>query len=116
MYSKYPNLELIEYKFRQLYAKWTKENDIENAKPPEIELFVWPQTFPNTAGIFDKGGFSGQAFITMYITVCHDMIEDVYAVFGGSDFAYMVSEPTKKFFKDLKEHNLLPVSEANAMY
>ena len=116
MYSQYPNLELIEYKFRQIYAKWIKENDIENAKRPEIELFVWPQTFPNTAGIFDEGGFSGQAFITMYITVCHDMIEDVYAVFGGNDFAYLVSDATERFFEDLNARKLASVSGANAMY
>ena len=115
MYRQYPNLELVEYKFRQLYAKWAKDNNIENARP-EVELFVWPQTFPNSAGIFANGGFSGQAFTTMYITVCHDLNKDVYAIFGGSDFAYLVSEPTKRFFEDLKERELAPVSGANALY
>lgn len=65
------------------------------------------QTFPNTAGIFENGGMSGQAFTTQDIDVYIDTDKDVMYVFGNSNLAYIAHSPNYEMvFNDILKRNM----------
>lgn len=122
MSGTYPNLPLIEERFKSLIAEKIiakKEELLKDNQPwysPEFEIEVFRQVFPNTAGIFDDGGCSGQAFTSAYISVVHELTTDLYGVFGGNRCAYIVSDPPEDFFSDLKAHNMCTVATSRNRY
>ena len=67
MAATYPDLQLLEHIFDQYV--------VENTSPdetyiPDVEAYVFPQTWPNTGGgLAQRGYMYGQAFTTEYTTV-----------------------------------------------
>lgn len=107
MRAKYPNLELIEFKCKEmaieLYPK--ADWDFYNSY---LDVFI--QHWSTTARGFDfNGGFSGQAITPEYITVfsVYDKDgNDYYIVCFGNDIAYDVLNPNESFLKDLRDRNM----------
>lgn len=111
----YPNLELIEYICRENAFKYHKEA-LKDAIFPTFEIDTFIQTWSNTATGFDaNGGLSGQAITKEYTTVCEmswcnkdkerrwiESKNKIYGVFFGNCLAYMIINPNKQFFNDLK--------------
>ena len=65
------------------------------------------QTFPNTAGIFEDGGMSGQAFITQNIDIYIDTDKNFVYVFGNDKLAYIIKNPNyEMIFNDILKRNM----------
>lgn len=126
--KKYPNLELIEYIFKnkihELYAEELSEEVLAGCT---AEVFM--QTWPNTAtGFSEPGVCSGQAMTNEYTTIMmYDWSytkddnewhrgEPIYGVFFGNRFGYAVMEPKYEFFEDWKKKNMQSVFNAKETY
>lgn len=124
MRDEYPNYPLIEERFKNfpIFQKLWKETYDKQGKEsrvaflPDIRMETFYQNFPNTAGIFENGGFSGQAFILQYITVVHELNTDVHAVFGGNRMAYLVQDANDFFYQDIQAKHMATLREAQARY
>lgn len=121
MHTEYPNLPLVEERFqntphlRKAVEEYKKKTDSKYFIP-EYDCVVFPQTFPNTAGIFEKGGLSGQAFTKQYITVISEQNTQVYGVFGGDYLAYIVEDPKEVFFEDIDRKDMAVLRKAISRY
>ena len=106
----FPNLELLEYKTQNILTK------INNKKYKDLNLTadVFIQTWASTALGF--GGIGGQALCEAYTTVFGDVIKNVYVIFFGEKPAYIVENPTEKFFTDLKRRKMASVNESKNIY
>ena len=117
---KYPNLELLVYKAKQIYKHGISGSMhdgkrtpvMPNAKLLDEEIFTFRQTWDTTATGFDlDGGLSGQMFTDEYTTVvklhfCFQKSEgydgmDLFVVFFGDRIAYYGVDPNEEFFIDL---------------
>lgn len=126
MTCSYPNLELLEYIFKQKiyneekFKKVYKEKNEQGYVFYEISADVFKQTWENTSCGFDtidgKPTLSGQAFTSAYTTVFHESLTDSYGVFFDNRFCYLVTDPTEQFFSDLKDRRLEPYSVAKEKY
>ena len=127
MNGEYPNYPLIEERF--LNSTIFKEKigqvkaylgDKAEENPflcrPDLHFETFWQEFPNTAGIFESGGFSGQAFIRQYITIVHDYTTDIHMVFGGNRSCYAIFDPSDNFWKDIQTKHMATLKEAAARY
>lgn len=131
MMAKYPNLELIEYKFKQFV--FSEGADIlKNACFLKFRADTFMQTWADTATGFNlKRGFAGQAFTDEYTTVMemrwcvyeeddkrkwHDSKDVIYGVFFGNELAYLFINPKEQFFEDLKNRRMLAQREAMETY
>ena len=121
--SQYPNLSLIEERFKNAISKEIrekKEQEKQEGKSmpiPHFSAIVFPETFSNTAGVFcDVGTVSGQAMTEQYITVMHESLTDIYAVFGDDRLAYVVEQPSEAFFEDLDKRQIRAIGEARTAY
>lgn len=105
-----PNLELLEYKSKDILKK------INNEKYKDVDLRadVFLQSWASTALGF--GGIGGQAISDAYTTVFGDVLKNVYVVFFGNKVAYVVEKPTEKFFTDLKLRDMASVSKSKSIY
>lgn len=122
---KYPNLELIEYITDNLAIE--TYDILNNSYYHKFKMYVFPQTWNDTALGFDyKGGFSGQAITEAYTTVvemswCYtnkteeirgfNFIESedkIYAVFFDGKIAYMCLNPNSEFLKDFNRMCMKP--------
>lgn len=120
MVCKYPNLELLVYKAKQIYkhgisgSMYDGERTpvMQNAKLLDEEIFAFRQTWATTAKGFDlDGGVSGQMFTDEYTTVvklhfCFQKSEgydgmDLFVIFFGDRIAYYGVDPNEEFFIDL---------------
>ena len=118
---EYPNMMLIEYKFRDICRMFAKDNpekirDKDWEKHHGIEMEVFLQVFPDTATIFENGGMSGQAFTKEYITVCHETCNDLWGVFGTNSLAYFVYEADEEFYEDLRNRSMKTKKDALSAY
>jgi hypothetical protein len=126
---EYPNLELLEYKARQmLYESEYFKNKMEEARKKTayvniyLDAYVFPQTWGSTCLGFDitasgEPAIGGQAMTKAYTAVFHEAgISDTYIVFFGGRAAYMVTEPSDKFLEDLRNQNLARLSVAKKCY
>lgn len=128
--AEYPNLELIEYIFKQK-AHEQFPDLLQGVRFPKFTADVFLQTWPNTATGFDKPGtVSGQAFTEAYTTVMKmtwyvrnedgkyhiNESDPIYAVFFGNRPAYVVFRPTEQFFKDLNRKNMASVMDSKRVY
>lgn len=129
--TKYPNLELIEYKCKE-YAYKLHSVILKDSIFPEFSIDTFMQTWGNTATGFDaENVVSGQAFTDEYTTVCKmswarkandqsrwivDDDNKIYGVFFGNHIAYMFLNPNKQFFEDLKNRNMKSQKEALTRY
>lgn len=132
MIARYPNLELIEYKFKEFIA--SQEIDIlKNSCFLKFRTDTFMQTWADTSTGFNiKSGFAGQAFTDEYTTVIemkwctfesddrkkwHSNEDDsIYGVFFGNELAYVFLNPNERFFEDLKNRRMLAQREAMETY
>lgn len=105
-----PNLELLEYKSKNIL----KQIDNEKYKKLNLVADVFLQTWASTALGF--GGIGGQAISEAYTTVFGDVLKNVYIIFFGNELAYIVENPTEKFFTDLKFRMLASVDKSKIIY
>ena len=119
MQKEYPNLPLIEERFQNKIAKYLEEAKKEAGKSwigPDYDIQVFSQIFPNTAGIFENGGISGQAMTDMYVTVIEERHTGLYGVFGGNYLAYLVKNPDDRFFDDILKKDVATCRGARERY
>lgn len=127
MMMTYPNLELLEYKFKKEIE--ARNSDIFKSYFCRITAEVFPQTWASTALGF--GGVGGSALTTAYTTVFHatcadwsstetntiDPLPEFHAVFFDDRPAYVITgEPNQRFFDDIKNHDMASVQEAKERY
>lgn len=127
MTAKYPNLELIEYKFISKLKDIYPEIFVHFY--PRVWVEVFEQTWPSTALGF--GGCGGSAMTNAYTTVVtvhfspKSMTEiniinktpQFRGIYFDGKFAYIVEgEPPKEFFDDLKDRRMADVMVARARY
>lgn len=113
---KYPNLELIEYIFKEKVERHFDFGDGMRKNFTCTILQMFPQAWATTATGFDWGNVcSGQAFTDKYTTVIRlgwwykdkdtntweISFEKMYGVFFGDRLAYICYNPNKKFEEDL---------------
>ena len=128
MRKEYPNLELMEYIFKQTLAsdeEWKKKFEkIKKEKKYaflDIDVKVFPQIWGSTCTAFDvtKDGaptIGGCAMTKAYTAVFHEHLTDYYCVFVDGKPCYMVDNPTQEFLEDLKKCNMKRLSEAKKCY
>ena len=89
----------------------------------DYRAYVFPQVWPNTAGGFEEGGFSGQAITEQYtLVLCLNLTfkdkttKDYYGVFFDGNPCYIVTDPKPRFFIDLDEMSMRNKMDAERMY
>ena len=109
MNPRYPNLELIDYKAKELFFRDEKlKNKFMELKSKrkytyiDMEAIVFPQVWGSTCTGFDvmhdgSAAIGGCAMTKEYTTVIHEKTTDVYFVFFGDKPCYMVSNANEKF-------------------
>ena len=117
MYPEYPNLPLLENKFLMYLKLNDKEVEKDGYKKHNFEcLGVFLQYWPNTAGLAEDGGFSGQAISTYYTTVFAEHESHNAAIFQNNDLIYVLSEMNENFMDDLEHHDIKPLKFARMRY
>ena len=123
-----PNLELLEYKTQEMISSDSfLSNEIrqyfKSSKFIVIDLSckVFKQIWGSTCTAFDicdNGSFavSGSAMTPAYTVVFEEPITSTYFVFVDNRFCYKVHNPSDEFFEDLKNCNLVSLSEAKERY
>ena len=100
---------LIE-KIRKEYYPFDENTPqyIYNAyKYPDFDFNVFSQIWGSTALGFH--GIGGQALTKAYTTVLKEQNSNMFFVFFGERFAYIVNEPNELFQKDFENHSMKPV-------
>ena len=121
MYPKYPNLPLLENKFL-MYLKEDnscKHIELDGKEYPKCSfecLGVFLQTWPNTAGLFEDGGCSGQALSSYYTTVFIEHESHHIAVYQNNELVYVLTGMNKAFQEDLNNHTIEPIKIARTRY
>lgn len=113
MTTKFPNLELLEFKaemFLKEHEVYQKRKSEKDTVAFDTEMF--PQIWGSTCGPFDidKNGnpvLAGQAMTKLYTTVFHETVTDMYVVFFGDDLGYIIYDAKSDFFEDLRNHNIV---------
>lgn len=126
---QYPNLELLEYKARQILqkdddfkAKLNKALEQRKYVSLYLDAIVFPQVWGSTCLGFDimpdgSPSIGGQAMTKAYTTVFHESeISDTYIVFFGNSVCYKVTDVTPEFVEDLRNRNLVSLSKARTRY
>lgn len=127
MICKYPNLELIEYKFREVLEKSKtfklKRDEITKRcfLPLEFDIDVFSQMWGNTCTAFDidaegRSCIGGCAMTKAYTVVIKEESTGLYGVFVDERFCYLVSDPNDNFLGDLKSRDMASISEAKEKY
>lgn len=119
--KKLPNLELLMYK-AGIYLEYDEEF-AQKAKGKSLHFTIetFPQTWGSTCTGFDitedgKATIGGDAMTTEYTTVVHEKSTNFYVVFFGDRPCYVVHNPTKEFYEDLKERHLVSLSKSKERY
>lgn len=125
---KYPNLELIEYKFLQMlnqsenWKQKVRNKQAENRYiKPEFSVIVFSQMWGSTCTAFDvmpdgSPAIGGMAMTREYTTVIEETLTGTYGVFIGDRPCYMVTDASDAFFTDLADRNMASLSEAGKRY
>lgn len=111
---KYPNLELIEKTFKEKVKEKYPSAFDANSQWCKCTADVFIQTWSNRATGFDlEPVYSGQAFTDEYTTVVtlewyelsNNILcaKQIYGVFFGDKFAYMLKDPNQKFEFDFRD-------------
>lgn len=128
MNPKYPNLELIEYKTKELLQKdenfVTKFKELKSKNKYaylDFDAVVFSQLWGSTCTGFDvmpdgSPAIGGSAMTKEYTTVMHELLTDTYVVFFGDKPCYKVENANDKFLEDLKNKNLDSLSMAKRNY
>lgn len=128
---KYPNLELIEYKFKQhlnanedwkeKFNKLKEKSEFPRLLQPEFDVIVFSQIWGSTCTAFDvcKDGtptMDGQSMTKAYTVVIKETLTDTFGVFVDDKPCYVVDNATEEFYKDLSERNMKSLSMARKSY
>lgn len=121
MYAIYPNLELVEYKVKQLLAADKEFMKKLEKKRPEFDMIVFPQIWGSTCTGFDicsdgSPAVGGCAMTKDYTTVVHEITTDTYIVCFGNRPCYKVTDANEDFFSDLTARRMASLSEARKRY
>lgn len=131
-----PNLELLEYQFKHILIdnpEWNKMLEEKQSNTRNLlnfshkytclnfDIEVFPQIWGSTITAFDitKDGYpaiGGQAMTKAYTTVIKENFTEVYGVFVDNKLCYIVTEPTEKFYQDLKNKNMQSLKYAKELY
>ena len=128
MTKGYPNLELIEYQFKQEIEK--RYPNIFEHYYETIWMDVFRQVWASTALGF--GGCGGSAMTGAYTTVVTCVLtqrsstttdttiletSEFFGVYFDGRLAYFIEDrPTDKFFEDLKNRDMASVQKATERY
>lgn len=122
MYAIYPNLELVEYKAKQLlFVDEEFKKKLAEKRYPEFDVIVFPQTWGSTCTGFDlasdgSAAVGGCAMTKEYTTVVHELMTDTYIVCFGNRPCYKVTDANEDFYADLAARNMASLSEARKRY
>ena len=115
--TRYPNLELLEYKAKQLLAQdeeflaaveaYKKENNTKYARY-DFNVTMFPQIWGSTCGGFDVA--------KEYTTVFHETLTESYIVCFGDRPCYKVTNPSEDFLNDMRQHRMVGLREAKTRY
>lgn len=128
--TSYPNLELLEYKAKQLLAQdkeflaaveaYKKENNTKYAYF-DFNVTMFPQVWGSTCTGFDVAAdgspaIGGAAMTKEYTTVFHETLTESYIVCFGNRPCYKVTNPNEDFINDMQKHRVVGLSEAKGRY
>lgn len=100
----YPNIEQMERVFNE---ELLTGRSMDDPLIPDNEIYVFPQTWPNTGGGLAKPGYVyGQAFTTEYTTVIVNRSDSAAMVSFGNQPAYLVRPMTQRFLDDLNNKKM----------
>lgn len=128
MNTRYPNLELLEYKaraelssdeeFLKIFEEMKKNKKYVYA---EIDAVMFPQIWGSTCTGFDVNedgspAWGGCAMTKEYTTVLHELLTDTYIIFFGEKMCYKVTNANAEFYEDLQKRQMASLSEAKRRY
>ena len=128
MNTRYPNLELLEYKaraelssdeeFLKIFEEKKKNKKYVYA---EIDAVMFPQIWGSTCTGFDVNedgspAWGGCAMTKEYTTVLHELLTDTYIIFFGEKMCYKVTNANAEFYEDLQKRQMASLSEAKRRY
>lgn len=120
---KFPNLELLEYKTRQLLANDNEFMEALKQKKcrPCFEVKVFPQMWGSTCTGFDvcedgSPAIGGCAMTKEYTTIFRELKTDTYVVFFGDRACYKVTDANDSFHNDYMNESMASLSEAKRRY
>lgn len=118
---KYPNLELLDFQAKLHLGHLLRVKDKPTRQSYDFQVQLFPQEWGSTVTGFDmtpenEYTFGGSAMTLAYTTVFWEPRVNAYLVFFDGSLCYAVTEPSEKFYKDLKEQRLAPLSEAKRLY
>lgn len=128
LHPTYPNLELLEYKVRQLLSNdeafceaIRKEKEKARFVPITFEAIMFAQTWPSTCLGFDvtddgSPAIAGQAFTSAYTTVFCQNLTGTFVVCFGDKPCYKVTEANAVFYNDLRDRRMASLNEARQRY
>lgn len=120
----YPNLELLEYKVKQLLLA-DKEfvATLKSGKVPYIEFDVqmFPQVWGSTCTGFDitpdgSPAIGGSAMTKEYTTIFYEKATSTHIVCFGNRPCYKVTNPSEDFINDVEYHSMVGLKEAKTRY
>ena len=83
---------------------------VDDFKHLDVEVYVFPQLWSDTS--LGYSGCGGSAMTTAHTIIIGSGRNNQYRVyFGGDRLAYEVREPNDLFYKDMKNHCMLPVDQ-----
>ena len=120
MHAEYPNLPLIEERFRNLIEDeleaW-KEDLYGEELIEKYSVEVFEQSWPNTNGGFHLPERKSEAVpTTQYTTVIHEHATDIYGVFFGNRAGYLVKRVNYTFMRDLCNRSMKDEDNALEYY
>ena len=128
--TRYPNLELLEYKAKQLLSQdkeflaaveaYKKENNTKYAAF-DFNTTMFPQVWGSTCTGFDiaadgSPAIGGAAMTKEYTTVLCETLTGSYIVCFGDHPCYKVTNPSEDFINDMREHHMSGLREAKTRY
>ena len=128
MNVRVPNLELVLYKAQQLLAQdkefvetLSKLREDNKHIFVDFDITVFSQMWGSTSTGFDvtengEPTIGGCAMTEEYTVVIHERTTDCYCVFFGEQPCYKVTNANEDFLEDLKNHNMVSLSEAKKKY
>lgn len=128
--TRYPNLELLEYKAKQLLSQdkeflsaveaYKKENNTKYACF-NFNTTMFPQVWGSTCTGFDvvadgSQAIGGSAMTKEYTTILCETLTGSYIVCFGDRPCYKVTNPSEDFINDMHQHRMVSLSEAKGRY
>ena len=128
--TRYPNLELLDYKAKQLLSQdkeflaaveaYKKENNTKYAAF-DFNTTMFPQVWGSTCTGFDiaadgSPAIGGAAMTKEYTTVLCETLTGSYIVCFGDHPCYKVTNPSEDFINDMREHHMSGLREAKTRY